>query len=1057
MTSQGTTAFLRQAHRNNWEQYLASLKPGAQQDWDICVLTASDERQAEMYRRQLNWRRDAGLLPHGMQTLVLPDPGGRRIGSGGATLNALAQVAGLVAECEEARLEALQRVLLIHSGGDSKRLPHCSATGKLFARVPRVLPDGRASTIFDEFLIGLSGLATQLPPGVLIASGDVLLVFDHSQLSGAFRRPGVIGVAAAVAAEMGRNHGVYVSGDGGHRVHAYLHKPAAEELAHWKAVNDDGNVQIDTGLVWLDAPTAQKLVALNQDATVAKATLNLYGDLLMPLSGSTEFEPYLADTSDGPATPTVQAARQVLWERLRGTPFGVERLQPAVFVHFGSSREYWRMTAGDPELADLCGWTTQAAAWAASDRVAEAQRVLVNAAMEGSVHIQGLPVLIMDSRLGAAATFDGAAIVAGVITDAPLRLAPDIVLHQMPVTEGGFATRIFGLGDDPKKHWDARGATVMNQTWGQWLAEIGLTVEHVWPHTPAHQRTLWNARLFAVVADREESLRLALPLQNPRSAPAGWLAEWLAAPRLSLAEAAALTDGPRLLAELAGLEDSIAARRFCAAIAAEQPAAEAKALLGAMPAAIRRRGQSAGDFWQTADPLVRIRGFKALGEATGQRAWDDRAFGTLAELIERDTLKVEGSRFKVAERHLQPSPFNLQPITVRAAARIDFGGGWSDTPPHSIERGGTVLNAALTLRGEHPIVAEAANLVEPRLVLASRDLDTTLEPVLAGEVLAYANPADPFALHKAALVLRGIVPPAADPGRPLADLLRERGGGLRLSTGAHIPLGSGLGTSSILAGAVLAALAAAEVEGARSKVQGARPQTEDPLSDLQPSTLNLLPSGQLFEEVLCLEQMLTTGGGWQDQVGGLTGGVKLVTTPPGLPQRITVQPVHPAPAAAEAFGRRLLLVYTGQQRLAKNLLRAITGRWMARNREMVFFLGEIARLAVAMRDALVAGDLDGFGALLAAHWAINKRMDPGCTNPFIDELFETMQPYICGGKLAGAGGGGFVIALARDPEAVAGLSAALAARYPGTPVAVWPCAVPNEGLKVEGARLKVQG
>ena len=194
--------------------------------------------------------------------------------------------------------------------------------------------------------------------------------------------------------------------------------------------------------------------------------------------------------------------------------------------------------------------------------------------------------------------------------------------------------------------------------------------------------------------------------------------------------------------------------------------------------------------------------------------------------------------------------------------------------------------------------------------------------------------------------------------------------------------------------------------------------------------------------------MLTTGGGWQDQVGGLTGGIKLVTTPPGLPQRITVQPVHPAPAVAEAFGQRLLLVYTGQQRLAKNLLRAIMSRWMARDREMVCFLGEIARLALAMRDALTAGDLDSFGALLAEHWARDKRMDPGCTNPFIDELFETLRPYICGGKLAGAGGGGFVIAMARDPEAVAALSAALAARYPGTPVAVWPCAVPDEGLQI---------
>jgi fucokinase len=373
-------------------------------------------------------------------------------------------------------------------------------------------------------------------------------------------------------------------------------------------------------------------------------------------------------------------------------------------------------------------------------------------------------------------------------------------------------------------------------------------------------------------------------------------------------------------------------------------------------------------------------------------------------------------------------------VVARAAARIDFGGGWTDTPPQSIERGGTVLNAALTLRGEHPIVAEVDTLPEPRLILVSRDLDTTFEPCLAGEVLAYANPADPFALHKAALVLRGVVPPDIDPAQPLADLLRERGG-LRLSTGAHIPLGSGLGTSSILAGAVLAALFGLGHGGAGERGSGNAGESG-------------ASSAQLFDEVLCLEQMLTTGGGWQDQVGGLTGGVKLVTTPPGLPQRIAVQPVHPAPAVAEAFGQRLLLVYTGQQRLAKNLLRAITSRWMARDREVVFFLGEITRLALAMRDALTAGDLDSFGALLAEHWARGKRMDPGCTNPFIDELFETLRPYICGGKLAGAGGGGFVIAMAREPEAAAALSAALAARYPGTPVAVWPCAVPDEGLRI---------
>ena len=101
-----------------------------------------------------------------------------------------------------------------------------------------------------------------------------------------------------------------------------------------------------------------------------------------------------------------------------------------------------------------------------------------------------------------------------------------------------------------------------------------------------------------------------------------------------------------------------------------------------------------------------------------------------------------------------------------------------------------------------------------------------------------------------------------------------------------------------------------------------------------------------------------------------------------------------------------------------------------------------------MCAALLAGDLDELGSLLAEHWTLNKRMDPGCTNPFIDELFETMGPYICGGKLAGAGGGGFVIAIARSTEAAQALALALAQRYPGTPVERWESAVPEVGLQV---------
>ena len=254
-------------------------------------------------------------------------------------------------------------------------------------------------------------------------------------------------------------------------------------------------------------------------------------------------------------------------------------------------------------------------------------------------------------------------------------------------------------------------------------------------------------------------------------------------------------------------------------------------------------------------------------------------------------------------------------------------------------------------------------------------------------------------------------------------MLERSGGGLKLSTQTTIPRGSGLGTSSILAGAVLACLA---------HWQG------QPLSDQE-----------LFDEVLCLEQMLTTGGGWQDQVGGLVGGIKLVTSSPGLPQKLTVEPdLSLRPRVKEALDERFLLVYTGQQRLAKNLLRSVMGRWMARDPEMVWLLKRIAELAAAMRSALDRGDVDEFGRLLGEHWLLNKRMDPGCTNPSSTASSRSCSRTSDGGKLAGAGGGGFATAVARDAQAAQYLSLALAKRYPGTPVAVWPCAIPDEGLRV---------
>ena len=262
--------------------------------------------------------------------------------------------------------------------------------------------------------------------------------------------------------------------------------------------------------------------------------------------------------------------------------------------------------------------------------------VLINAVVDSQptfppTQVEIAPALVIDSHLAGPLATQGAAIIANVETSQPLTLGRDVVLHQLPVPQG-YVTRLFGLRDDPKLASFAAGATLLNRAWADWLAGDDDLVAALWPDLDAAERTLWNARLFPVSADREESLALTLPLQDPAHAPAGWREQWLAAPRLSLGESFRQADGERILAETAAIEDRVAAQHCCHAILAEQPASEAKALLTKIPGATGRRVQIVSQWLADADTILQLRGYAALAAATGDAAWEDRAFETLAEI-----------------------------------------------------------------------------------------------------------------------------------------------------------------------------------------------------------------------------------------------------------------------------------------------------------------------------------------------------------------------------------------------------------------------------------------
>lgn len=222
--------------------------------------------------------------------------------------------------------------------------------------------------------------------------------------------------------------------------------------------------------------------------------------------------------------------------------------------------------------------------------------------------------------------------------------------------------------------------------------------------------------------------------------------------------------------------------------------------------------------------------------------------------------------------HLRDRVFQPRRTKVELPVRVDFVGGWSDTPPWSLERAGCVLNMAITLEGSLPIgtIIETTNDKSGISIQDDAGNELHIEDPVTIKTPFEVN--DPFRLVKSALLVTGIV--------------QEHSTGLAIKTWANVPRGSGLGTSSILAAAIVKGLLQIS-NGDESNENVAR-------------------------LVLVLEQLMGTGGGWQDQIGGLYPGIKFTSSFPGVPLRLQVVPLLASPQLISELQQRLLVVFTGQ-------------------------------------------------------------------------------------------------------------------------------------------------
>ena len=175
----------------------------------------------------------------------------------------------------------------------------------------------------------------------------------------------------------------------------------------------------------------------------------------------------------------------------------------------------------------------------------------------------------------------------------------------------------------------------------------------------------------------------------------------------------------------------------------------------------------------------------------------------------------------------------------------------------------------------------------------------------------------------------------------------------------------------------------------------------------------------LYAHVLVMEQIMSTGGGWQDQVGGVTNGIKYITSKPGLDQQIKVEHIELQPETKRELNERFCLIYTGQRRLARNLLRDVVGRYVGNEPDSLFALNEIQKVAALMRFEL----------------------DAGSTNTLIDQIFLSIEDLIDARMVCGAGGGGFLQVILKKGITKEDVHKRLKDVFQDNPVDVWDCEI----------------
>jgi D-glycero-alpha-D-manno-heptose-7-phosphate kinase len=297
-----------------------------------------------------------------------------------------------------------------------------------------------------------------------------------------------------------------------------------------------------------------------------------------------------------------------------------------------------------------------------------------------------------------------------------------------------------------------------------------------------------------------------------------------------------------------------------------------------------------------------------------------------------------------------------------APLRIGLAGGGSDVAPYSDLYGGAILNATISLFASATI--EPASDGKVRFCLADQEKEFVFD---AGSEIP---PRDPYLLQA------GIY------ARMLRDYAKKPLS-FKLTTAVDAPAGSGLGTSSTLVVAILGAF----------------------------SEWLKIPMGEYDMAHLAFEiERIDLGmaGGKQDQYSATFGGVNFMEFM--KEDKVIVNPLRIREIYLNELSHNLVLYNTSTSRLSARIIEAQQNNVRSGNSKSIEAMHEMKKQAVMMKEALLMGKLDDIGKILDYGWHFKKQMADEITNPLLETIYETAKANgATGGKISGAGGGGFML------------------------------------------------